>query len=202
MTKAQTTTRSTGEEGAESSPARLGQLLPARVAAITAAVFLVGNAALWMVAREEMGDHSSVAGRASEALVGASFVVGAFALFLIARAVGGALGRWRIVWWVAVLAMVASGVTMIAVFVSAIEPPFQLFLAEAGLAAVSLIAVGVSGWRARAFPLWAGIGVALLLPIMFVLPLNSVWMAMVWIAVAITATPGDSAVRSLAKLQP
>ncbi|WP_111718448.1 hypothetical protein [Homoserinimonas sp. OAct 916] len=202
MPNTHTPIRSRGGADISAAPETTGGRLLPRSAAVVAAVFLLGNAALWMVATENMGDHATVAGRASEALVGASFVFGAVALLFIARRAGSALGLWRVAWWLAVVAMIAAGVTMIAVFVSATEPPFELFLAEAGLAAASLIAVGISGWRAQAFPLWVGIGVALLLPMMFLLPLNSLWMAAVWVAVAITATTGDFGGRGFAKLQP
>ncbi len=152
----------------------------ARTAALVAAVFLLANMVLAIVAPGQMGDHATAAGRLSEGLVGLSFIAGAAALLPLLPQ--PATARWF--WLLGIAGLAASGLTMLAVFATTLEPPFQLFLAEVAVTAPALVGIAVSGVRRGNWPWWVGLGIALLLPIMFLLPLNSMIMAIVWIVAA------------------
>ena len=70
-------------------------------------------------------------------------------------------------------------------FLAGAEPPTWLFIAGALPTFIGQVAVGVLGIPSR-WPWWTGVGVALLMPIMFLAPFNTAFMAIVWIAVALT----------------
>ena len=82
------------------------------------------------------------------------FLAGAAAL-----AFAAAVRGWRPwLWWLAPVGMTIAGLTMIGV------PLMPTFLGQ--------VAAGVLGIPRR-WPWWTGVGVALLMPIMFLLPLNT-----------------------------
>lgn len=158
---------------------------PIARAAACAAALLLANMVLAIAAPGQMGDHSTGAGRLSEGLVGLSFIAGSAVLVALMPK-----GAWsRITWILAIAGLFSSGLSMLAVLVAATEPPVELFLVEVALAVPALIAVGAVGIRRRTWPWWVGVGMALLLPVMFALPFNSPIMAAVWIAVAWCAVP-------------
>ncbi|UOE45797.1 hypothetical protein [Agromyces larvae] len=181
------------------SPSRLrtAALLSFGVAAVYAALVVVAA-----TGSAELADHASGAGRATEALAGAAFVVGAIALMALTPRPG-------ILWWLpGIVGLAASGITMIVTAISGAEPPFWLFVSEAVLTAVGLVIVSVSAVRRRVLPWWAAIGIALILPIMFLVPMNGIVLVLVWAAVGIGALrasareAADSPTPAVAMLRP
>lgn len=161
----------------------LARPLPAAAAA-AAAVALLGDLAVGLAAPAATSDHSQGAGRVSEALVGLAFVLGAVAL----AALVPHLGRWgRALWWLAVAGLAAMGVTMLAVVVTGTEPPSVLVTAETLATFVGMVAAGVMGARRGVWPWPVGAGLALFLPLMFLAPLNALFMTAVWLGVAACA---------------
>lgn len=154
-------------------------------AAIAASLLLIANAVLAAIAPDAMGDHSTGLGRLSEGLAGLSFVAGGLAIAALAPS--GAFARS--IWILAVVGCAACGITMLAVFVSTVEPPTELVMIEVAVTAIALIGTAVVGGIRRVWPWWVAAGVALLLPIMFLVPFNSVFMAAIWLAVATWARP-------------
>ncbi|WP_353828933.1 hypothetical protein [Agromyces sp. SYSU T0242] len=151
--------------------------------ALYAAQFAVGAAAA--LGGFDIDDHAQGLGAASEGLGGLAFVAGAVALAVLAPR-GARLAAWL----PAVIGLGASGGTMAWVAATGIEPPVELFLAEVSLTAIGLVVVGVLGaLRRRVWPWWVGIAVALLIPVMFLVPANSIPLALAWTAVALTARP-------------
>ncbi|UMG91994.1 hypothetical protein [Nocardioides sp. TF02-7] len=132
-------------------------------------------------------DHFTGLGLLSELTAGAAFVAAAVALVALTPVTG-----WRgLLWWLAPAGLTVAGGTMLAVPVVGQEPAEWLFVLAVLPTFVGLVAAGVLGTR-RVWPGWVGAGVALLLPIMFLLPLNGFLMAVVWTSVAVTA-PRDRA---------
>jgi hypothetical protein len=166
-------------------PRRDSRRIAALSAAIAAALFLIVNAVLAAIAPEAMGDHSTGPGRISEALAGLSFIAGGLAIAALVPT--GAFAR--AVWILAVAGCAACGITMLAVVVSTVEPPAEVVMVEVAVTAIALIVTAIVGGIRRVWPWWVAAGVALLLPIMFLLPLNSIFMAAIWLAVAIWARP-------------
>lgn len=130
---------------ANRAAAQLRPLQIARSAALAAALFLLANMVLAIMAPDQMGDHATTAGRLSEAVVGVSFLAGAVALAALLPRPASA--RWF--WLMGIAGLATSGLTMVAVFATALEPPFQLFLAEVAVTVPALVAIGVSGVRRR-----------------------------------------------------
>ncbi|BDZ63703.1 hypothetical protein [Agromyces mangrovi Wang et al. 2018] len=165
-----------------------GRRTTARVAswaAVAAYLAQFGVGAAAFAAGVDTGDHSQGLGVASEALGGFAFLAAAVALAALAPR-----GVRLAAWIPAIVGLGASGATMIWVVWSRFEPPFELFLAEVALSALGLIAVGVLGAiRRSVWPWWVGVAVALIIPIMFLVPVNSLPLAAVWVAVALTARP-------------
>ncbi|MFD1505602.1 hypothetical protein FE374_01620 [Georgenia yuyongxinii] len=166
----------------------------AAVAALLAAAALLGDVAVSMVDPAALDDHSQGLGRVSEGLVGVAFLLGALALAALVPTRGRAgRGLWwqaagrRAWWWLAVLGLAASGLSMIGVVVTGTEPPSGLVTAEVLIALVGMVGSAVTGVRAGTWPWPVGLGVALYLPIMFLVPLNAAFMALVWIGVAAAA---------------
>lgn len=148
----------------------------ARLAAALTAAVLIAVAALGLSG--DVSDHTHGLGAASEILAGVSFLTAAVTLILL-RPVSG----WRgALWWLAPIGLGISGCSMLMVPVVGAEPPDWLFVVGVVPCFVGLVAAGVLGIR-RIWPWWVGIGVALQLPIMFLAPLNALWMALLWIAV-------------------
>ena len=149
-------------------------------AAIAAAVLLVANAVIALIAPDQMDDHSAGLGRLSEGLAGFSFVAGAIGLAALTPR--GTLVR--VFWVIGVLGLLAVGLIMLAVVVTTVEAPEGIVLAVVGLAVLGLIAVAIIGIKRGIWPWWVGVPVALLIPIMFLIPFNSVIMAAIWVLVA------------------
>lgn len=155
-----------------------------KAAAAFAVAALLGDLALGLAAPDAMSDHSQGAGRVSEALVGLAFLLGSVAL----AALVPHRGRWgRALWWLAVAGLAAMGVTMLAVVVTGAEPPSALVTAETLATLVGMVATGVLGARRGVWPWPVGVGLALFLPLMFLAPLNALFMAAVWLGVAACA---------------
>jgi hypothetical protein len=145
---------------------------------VVAAVLLALNAAVGLIGDVE--DHTTGLGAASEVTAGLAFLAGAAALALL-RPVGG----WRgALWSLAPAGLVVSGLTMVGVPLVGAEPAEWLFVIAVLPTFVGLVATGVLGAR-RTWGWPTGVGLALLLPIMFLAPLNSLLMAAVWSSVAL-----------------
>lgn len=151
-----------------------------RMSAAAAAALLIANGAVSLFGGD-LTDHTRGPGMATEILTGLSFLAGAAALASAARVHG-----WRAwLWWLAPLGMTIAGLTMVGVPLAGAEPPTWLFIAGALPTFIGQVAVGVLGIPNR-WPWWTGVGVALLMPIMFLAPFNTAFMTIVWIAVALT----------------
>jgi len=130
----------------------------------------------------DVDDHTTALGLASELTAGLAFVLGAVALALLTPVRG-----WRrVLWSLAPLGLTVAGLTMLGVSVIGSEPAEWLFVVAVLPTFVGLVAAGVLG-SGRCWPWWTGAGLAVFLPVMFALPLNSFVMALVWVAVATTA---------------
>lgn len=170
----------------------------ARPAAITAAVCLLAGGTVALVAdAAALSDHTRGAGALSEALTGLAFLAGAVALTVLTPVHG-----WRrMLWALAPFGLAVGGLTMVGVPIMGGEPPTWLFLLGVVPTFVGLIAAGVLGSR-RVWPWWTGLALALFLPIMFLVPFNSIPMAAVWICVALAqrqrpGRTGDRATRRM-----
>ena len=93
----------------------------------------------------------------------------------------------RALWLLAPAGLTVAGVTMIGVVVTGSEPAEWLFVASVLPTFIGLVAAGVIGARRGVWPWWTGAGVAVFLPVMFLVPFNSFVMAAIWLAVALTA---------------
>jgi hypothetical protein len=82
-------------------------------------------------------------------------------------------------WWLAPFGLAVAGAPMLGVPVTGTEPPLWLFLLSVIPTFVGMIAAGVLGTR-RVWPWWVGLGLALFLPVMFVVPLNGLLLASSW----------------------
>ncbi|WP_400995881.1 hypothetical protein [Agromyces sp. GXQ0307] len=153
--------------------------------AVAMCVVQFGIGAAGVLTGTDVGDHANALGRASEAMAGLAFFSGAVALAALAPRTS-LLGAWI----PGIAGLAASGATMLWVVTTGLEPAIEVFLAEVGLTAVGLVLVGALGARRRrVWPWWVGAGVALIVPIMFLVPLNALPIALVWSAVALTARP-------------
>jgi hypothetical protein len=149
-------------------------------ASLAAVALLLAGGIIALIAPEQMDDHSAGLGRLSEALAGLALLAGAMALApLTPRGI-----VVRILWLLGVIGLAGVGLTMLSVVVTTVEAPEAVVLAVVGLAALGLIAAGIIGIMRRIWPWWVGVAVALLVPIMFLLPYNSFFMAAVWALVA------------------
>ena len=164
--------------------ARAGtRLARGRLAAGAAAALLVANG-IAAALGDAVGDHTGGLGALSDGLTGLAFLAGAAALGLL-RPVSG----WRgALWRVGPLGMTLAGASMLSVPLLDAEPPFWLVLVAVVPTLVGTISAGIFG-TGRLWPRWVGVGVALLLPIMFTLPFNTLVMAAIWVAVALAAQP-------------
>ena len=159
-----------------------------RRAGLLAAALLLAEAALELAAPDQMGDHTTGAGRLSEALAGASFVAGAVALVpLIPR------GRSRFLFGLAPAGLGLAGLTMVSVVAVRSEPAEWLFVLSMAALVVGTISAGIIGARSGTWPLWTAVAVALFVPVMFLVPLNSVVLAAILAAVALVSTGPQTA---------
>jgi hypothetical protein len=149
-------------------------------AALAAGVFLA-NGVIGLVGND-VSDHSTGAGLLSELTAGLGFLAAAVALALLTPVTG-----WRrLLWWLAPSGLTVAGLTMVGVTVIGSEPAEWLFVVAVLPTFVGLLAAAVLG-TGRAWPWWTGLGLALFLPVMFLLPFNAFVMALVWLLVAATA---------------
>jgi hypothetical protein len=159
--------------------ARSAHALPATAAKIAAAVFVV-EGVVSLLAGDGARDHSSGLGLVSEALAGLAFVACAVCLGPLAPSgLGG-----RTLWLLAPVGLTIAGLTMLGVTVVGSEPAAWLFAASVIPTFVGTVAAGVLGARRGLWSWWTGAGLAALLPVMFLLPLNTFVMALTMAAVA------------------
>jgi hypothetical protein len=159
-----------------------------RTAGLLAALLLLAEAALALAVPDQMGDHTTGLGRLSEALAGAAFIAGAAALLPLVPH-----GRSRILFGLAPVGLGTAGLTMVSVVMVRSEPVEWLFLLAVGALLIGTISAGIIGVRRGLWPLWTGVAVALLVPVLFLAPLNSVFLAAIFAAVAISTTaPGTA----------
>lgn len=161
---------------------RVRHRLPAVIPAVGAAALLFINGVLGLVG--DVDDHTSGSGMFSELTAGAAFLAGATALVLLRPRDA----RSRIPWGMAIAGLTLSGGTMLGVTLIGAEPAEWLFLVAVLPSFIGMLGTGVVGVR-RVWPWWTGAGVALFLPVMFVLPFNSFVMAAIWLAVGLTGRP-------------
>lgn len=162
---------------APSVAARRGSLLAGATAlcfALEAAV-----AAAWPAG---IADHATGAGRVSEALAGAAFLLAAATLVALVPRVGRP-GRWFLP---AVLGCAAVGIAQVDIAARGQEWPETLTTGIVLVAWAGLVAAGIVGARAGAWSWPAGVALAAVLPALFLLPspVNSVVLALLWVAVA------------------
>jgi hypothetical protein len=155
----------------------------AATAAGLAAVLLLVGAAIALLAPENLADHSRGAGRLSELVTGLAFLAGAVTLVLLAP--DGA--PRRPLWMLAPAGLAITGLSMLGVVVTGTEPPEWLFLLAVGTTLVGMVVAAVIGTRAGTWTWPVAVAVALYLPVMFLLPWNSVVMALIWLALALAA---------------
>ena len=149
-------------------------------AALVAAGLLLANGVVGLLG--DVGDHTTGLGLLSEVTAGVSFLAGAAAMAWL-RPVGG----WRgLLWSLAPVGLAIAGTTMIGVPVIGTEPAEWLFVAAVLPTLVGMIAAGVLG-HGRVWPWWTAVGVALFLPVMFLVPFNSFPMALIWLGVGAVA---------------
>jgi hypothetical protein len=124
------------------------------------AVLIAAEAVVATVGSEGISDHSSGAGRLSEALLGIAFLTAAVALVLfLPRGVPA-----RVTSLPGIAATALTGVAMLSVTVTGEEWPEPIVTALVLVNLVGLIAQGVIAWRTRVWPWWVGLLVSLFLP--------------------------------------
>jgi hypothetical protein len=160
----------------------------ARHFALATAGVLVVNGAVGLIAADAVGDHSTGAGLVSELTAGAAFLLAAITLVLLTPDPGpGRRERvGKALWLLAPAGLTVAGLTMVGVVLTGSEPGEWLFVAAVLPTFIGLVAAGVIGSRRRVWPWWTGVGVAVFLPVMFLVPYNSFVMAAIWLGVALT----------------
>ena len=161
------------------APARARSRAARPLAVATAAAFAAEAvvAAVWPA---NISDHSAGAGRASEALAGLAFLLAAATLLAWVPV----LGRWLAA--PAVLGCAAMGVAQLDIAARGQEWPDMVVNAILLVAVTGLPLAGVAGVRAGAWPWWIALLLALVVPVLFVVPSpgNSAVLALVWVVVA------------------
>jgi hypothetical protein len=159
----------------------------ARIAAWVAVAFLLADFVISgaaLLSGADMFDHSTGLGWASEAAASVAFIAGAVGLSALAPR------PHRLLWLPAVLGLLGSGIAMLGVIITGAEPPEVIATIVIGLMAFGLLLVGILGSiRRTVWPWWVGVGVALIVPVMFFVPLNAIVLAVIWAGVALTARP-------------
>ena len=153
-----------------------GSRRTAEGAAVAAALLLVANGVIGLLG--DVDDHTAGLGLLSEVTAGVAFLGGAVALALLCPVTG----LRRVLWWLGPVGMTVTGATMIGVPVIGSEPAEWLFVVAVLPTLVGTVSAGVLG-AGRLWPWWTGAGLALLLPVMFLLPFNSFVMAAIWFTV-------------------
>ncbi|HEX5511148.1 MAG TPA: hypothetical protein VFX41_05495 [Actinomycetales bacterium] len=156
------------------------------LAALCAGLLMLAELAIALTAETDLSDHSSGAGRLSEALVGLAFLAGAVALGFWAP--NGRLRRALCL--PAVVGTSATGLIMLVITVTGQEVSETLTTIVVLLTLVGHVIQGVVGWRAGVWPLWAGLMLGAVMLVMFLVPnpANSAGMAAVWLALALVMT--------------
>jgi hypothetical protein len=129
-------------------------------------------------------DHSVGAGRLSEALAGAAFVLAAFALAGYAVRMGP---RRRWLGLPAVAGTGLAGIAMLTIAATGREWSEPVTTGIVLLALVGLVLQGFLGWRSGVWPAWVAVLLAALMPVMFLVPnpFNSAVMALCWAGTAL-----------------
>jgi hypothetical protein len=152
------------------------------MAAGFAALALLGDATVSLLHPDALTDHASGAGRLSELLSGVAFVAMAVALLPPTRAIT----RRRWLFAAAPVGLGLCGLVMVAVVVTGHEPHVAVFLVSVTLSLVGCVAAAVIGQRSGVWPWVTATGVAMVLPILFLVPFNSLVLAGVWAMVAVS----------------
>jgi hypothetical protein len=153
------------------------------LAALAAGVLMLAELAVALTTDGDLADHSSGAGRLSEALVGLAFVAGAAALAFWLPS--GRLRRGLCL--PAVVGTCLTGLIMLLITVTGREASETVTTIVVLLTLVGHVVQGVVGWRAGVWPLWAGLILGALMLVMFLVPnpANSGVMAAVWLVLAL-----------------
>lgn len=169
---------------------RRAALAPSRAragaaAAAVAGALMLAELVVALTASGDLYDHSTGAGRLSEGLVGLAFVAGSLALGCWIP--DGRLA-WRLLCLPAVAGTAATGAVMLLITATGEEVSESVATVVVLLTLVGLVVHGLVGWRARTWPLWAGLALGALMLVMFLVPnpVNSAVMALTWLAVAAT----------------
>ena len=149
------------------------------LAAATAAAF-AAEAVVAALHPANLADHATGAGRVSEALAGLAFLLAAGALAAYA-------GSPRWLFLPAVLGCAAMGVAQLDIAARGEEWPDPLVTGIVLLAFVGLVLAGVVGGRARVWPWWGAVLLAVVVPALFLVPSpgNSAVLAAIWATLAV-----------------
>jgi hypothetical protein len=159
----------------ESSPVRTR----ARWLAVATAVVWAAEAVVAALFPANLSDHSTGAGRVSEALAGLGFLLGAVTLVAVVPALSRA-GRWLAT--PAVVGCAAVGIAQLDIAARGQEWPESVVTVIVLLAWTGLLLAGIAGARARMWPWWAVALPMLVVPALFFIPspANSAVIALVW----------------------
>lgn len=160
-----------------------GRARAGAAAAVAAGALMLAEFVVAVTASGDLHDHSTGAGRLSEGLVGLAFVAGALALACWVP--DGGLVQ-RLLCLPAVIGAAATGAVMLLITATGEEVSESITTVVVLVTLVGLVVHGLVGWRARTWPLWAGLALGALMLVMFLVPnpANSAVMALTWLAVA------------------
>jgi hypothetical protein len=159
-----------------------------RTMAFLATLLLLGDAVVSLLHPNAMSDHAAGPGRLSELLSGLAFITMAASLLPLSPVAGLS----RALFALAPLGLGLCGILMVGVVLMHDEPPVAVFLVSVLVALVGCVVAGVVGIRSGTWPVVTGVGIALLLPALFLAPFNSVVLAEVWLLVALTTRTSKS----------
>ena len=150
------------------------------VLAVATAAAFAAEAVVAALFPATLADHSTGAGRVSEALAGLAFLLAAGALVAYA-------GRRRWSFLPAVLGCAAMGVAQVDIAARGDEWPELLVTVIVLAAFAGLLLAGIVGARARIWPWWVVALLAVVVPALFLVPSpgNSAVLAAIWAAVAV-----------------
>jgi hypothetical protein len=158
------------------------------LAAATAAVF-AAEAAVAALFPATIADHATGAGRVSEALAGLGFLLAGLT-FVPLLPLLDRVGRWLVV--PALLGCGAVGVAQLDIATRGQEWPETVVTVIVLTAWAGLLLAGVAGARAGAWPWWALVLPALVVPVLFFVPspVNSVVIALLWAGLGVVTRSG------------
>lgn len=164
--------------------ARRGSLL----AGATALAF-VAEAAVATIWPADLSDHSTGAGRVSEALAGLGFLLAAATLVALASK------RLRALFALGVLGCAAVGVAQVDIAARGDEWPESVVTVIVLAAWAGLVLAGVAGTRAGRWTWPVAVALGAVVPALFFVPspFNSVVIALLWLAVGAVTRPGARA---------